>query len=438
MNLDTAALAGLKVVEFAHVIAGPLAGTLLADLGADVVHVDDPGQGDPGRKMGPPKGDTYLWWKVAARNKRSVTIDLRTPDGQELARSLVRWADVVITNFRVNTLAKWGLDWEAVHAENPKAIYLQVTGFGAKSTLRNTPGFGKVGEARSGVVYVTGFQDGPPVHTGFSHADTVTALMGAFAITASLHRRNTDPDFDGEWIDLALFETLFRLIEWQVIFYDQLGEVPERAGNQLAVSPAAVINTYQSSDGHWLTVTSGTPRSVHNVAALVGVPHEDVSTVELQAANKHRLDGLLREWIAVRSAGEALAEMEQLEVVASRIFSIADIVKDQTYAELGDIITVDDRDLGPVRMQGVIPRLTNHPGAVWRTGPGLGEDNEIVYRQYLGIDDAEYERLVEAGVIAASPVASADDNGKVHAKDDASAEAEAELAIGRSRREGAA
>ena len=398
--LGGAALEGLKVVEFAHVIAGPLAGTLLADLGAEVIHVDDPEHGDPGRKMGPPKDGTYLWWKVAARNKRSVTIDLRTPDGQAVARELVRWADVVITNFRVNTLAKWGLDWESVHAENPTAIYLQVTGFGAKSSRANTPGFGKVGEARSGVVYVTGFPDGPPVHTGFSHADTVTALMGAYAITASLHRRDTDPNFDGEWIDLALFESLFRLIEWQIIFNDQLGTIPERAGNQLAVSPAAVINTYRSADDVWLTVTSGTPRSVRNVAELVGIPLDKVSTVEQQAEQKDELDRRLGEWIGSRSADDCLVEMAQLEVVASRIFSAADILEDETYQELGDIITIDDDDLGPVRMQGVIPRLANHPGRVWRTGPGLGEDNELVYKKFLGMDDDRYEQLRNQGVIS--------------------------------------
>jgi crotonobetainyl-CoA:carnitine CoA-transferase CaiB-like acyl-CoA transferase len=399
-NPDLAALAGLKVVEFAHVIAGPLAGTLLADLGADVVHVDDPAKGDPGRKMGPPKDGVYLWWKVAARNKRSVTIDLRKPEGQELARRLVRWADVVITNFRADTLTKWGLDWDSIHQENPTAIVLQVSGFGVQSSKRNMPGFGKVGEARSGVVYVTGFPDGPPVHTGFSHADTVTALMGAFAITAALHRKNTDPDFDGEWIDLALFETLFRLVEWQVIFHDQLGTIPERAGNQLAVSPAAVINTYRSRDGHWLTVTSGTPRSVQNVASLVGIPIEEVGTVELQTANKDRLDSMLRDWIAERDADEALEQMLAIEVVASRIFSIADIMEDETYRELGDIISIDDPELGPVQMQGVIPRLLKHTGQVWRTGPGLGEDNDVVYRDYLGLDEQAVQQLRDDGVIA--------------------------------------
>lgn len=180
-------LDGIKVVEFAHVIAGPLAGTLLADLGADVVHVEDPTNGDPGRQQGPTKDGVHLWWKVSGRNKRSVTLDLRSPEGQELARELAAWADVVITNFRVATIEKWGLDWETLHRLNPRLVLLQVSGNGVQGVAeasRNDPGFGKVGEARSGVVYVTGFPDGPPVHTGFSHADTVTALMGAYAITA--------------------------------------------------------------------------------------------------------------------------------------------------------------------------------------------------------------------------------------------------------------
>src|ERR1700722_9415983 len=226
-----------------------MADTLLADLGADVVHVEDPEVGDPQRTTGIPNdAGVSLWWKVSGRNKRSVTINLRDAEGQELARKLVAWADVLITNFRVGTLEKWGLDWESVHAVNRRLVMLQITGFGTDTTLRNSPGFGKVGEAMSGVVNITGFPDGAPVHTGFSHADSVTGLMGAFAVQAALYRRDNDPHFDGEWIDLALSDSLFRLIEWQAILYDQLGLVPNRAGNRLAVAPGAVINTYQSAD----------------------------------------------------------------------------------------------------------------------------------------------------------------------------------------------
>ncbi len=392
------ALDGIKIVEFAHVIAGPLAGTLMADLGADVVHVEDPGHGDPGRTMGPAKDGSHLWWKVSGRNKRSVTIDLRTPEGQALAHELVRWADVVITNVRVNTLERWQLDWPTIHDLNPRLVMLQITGNGANTTARNEPGFGKVGEAKSGVVNVTGFPDGPPVHTGFSHADAVTALMGAYAISASLVRRD-DPDFEGEWIDLALFESLFRLIEWQIIFYDQLGVVPMRAGNQLAVAPGAVINTYLSADDVWITVTSGTPRSVSNIAELLGEPEDQYRTVPDQLARKDRLDGLLHDWVRTRPAEECLEQMAKLEVTASRIFTAEDIVNDPIYAEREDIINVDDPDLGRVRMQGVVPKLGSRPGSVWRTGPSLGQDNALVFGEWLGKSDEELATLGEAGVI---------------------------------------
>lgn len=394
------ALTGLKVLEVAQVIAGPMAGTLLADLGADVIHVEDPGRGDPQRTTGIANDDgVYLWWKVSGRNKRSVTVDLRTAEGQDLVREMAKWADVYITNFRVGTLEKWGLDWESVHRVNPRLIVLQISGFGTDTDLRDAPGFGKVGEAMSGVVNITGFPDGPPMHTGFSHADSVTGLMGAFAIQSALYRRSVDPDFNGEWIDLALFEPLYRLIEWQVIVQDQLGVTPTRAGNQLPVSPAAVINTYLSADDTWITVTSGTPRSVRNVAALLGECAEDYATVELQNQGRLRLDRLLGEWIRERPADEALLAMRTAEVVASRIFTVEDILNDATYAQREDVITIEDPELGPIRMQGVIPKLRIHGGHVWRSGPALGEDNELVFRDYLGMSDDRITELRERGIV---------------------------------------
>jgi crotonobetainyl-CoA:carnitine CoA-transferase CaiB-like acyl-CoA transferase len=397
--LDPRILSGLKVVEFAHVIAGPLAGTLLADLGADVVHVEDPGRGDPQRSAGPAKDGVHLWWKVSARNKRSVTLNLRTAEGRELARKLAAWADVVICNFRVETLERWELDFASLNKVNPKLIMLQVTGFGNSTSKRNSPGFGKVGEAMSGVVNITGFPDGPPVHTGFSHGDSVTGLMGAFAISAALYRKNTDPDFKGEWIDLALFDGLFRLIEWQVIFYDQLGENPTRIGNRLAAAPAAVINTFMTSDGHWITVTSGTPRSVQNVAQLVGESLEDYATPAQQVERRDRLDELVREWILQHTLEESLAEMERLEVVASPIYTVEDILKDTIYSQREGIVEIEDPDLGTVKMQNAFPRLKNHPGKVWRTAPALGEDNEAVYGDLLGFSDSDVLELKAAGTI---------------------------------------
>ena len=399
MSVDARALSGLKVVEFAHVIAGPLAGTLLADLGADVVHVEDPTQGDPQRFAGPDKDGVHLWWKVSARNKKSVTLNLRTEEGRDLARKLAQWADVIICNFRVATLERWQLDFPSLNKINPKLVMLQVTGFGATSSKRNSPGFGKVGEAMSGVVSITGFPDGPPVHTGFSHGDSITGLTGAFAIMSAIYRRNTDPDFRGEWIDLALYEGLYRLIEWQVIFYDQLGKNPTRIGNQLSASPAAVINTFRTADEEWITVTSGTPRSVQNVAALVGEPLADYATPAMQVARRERLDDLVRDWVARHTLADCIKEMDRLEVVASPIFTVEHMLADQTFRENGNVTELDDPDLGRVRMQDVVPRLRNYPGRVWRTAPALGEDNDAVYGRELGFSAADIATLREAGTI---------------------------------------
>lgn len=392
-------LSGVKVVEFAQVVAGPLSGGLLADLGAEVVHVEPPVTGDPARVMGPSKDGVYLWWKVSGRNKRSVTLDARQPAGQALAKRLVRWADVVITSLRLSTLEAWGLDWPNVHKENGRVIMLQVSGYGATSSLASSPGFGKMGEARSGVVHLTGFPDGPPTHTGFSHADTVTGLMGAYGVLAALYKRQVDPEFHGEWIDVALFEPLFRLIEWQIIVYDQLGIVPMRSGNQLAVSPGAVINTYRSKDGDWITVTSATVRSVLNVVRLLGLPDDEYGTAEAQQARAGYLDMRLSEWVAAREGEEVLACCADADIVASRVFNVADIVADPIYQERGDILTVDDRDLGPVRMPTVLPRFDQHPGMVWRTGPNLGEDDRLVYCDWLGLSEQDLERMRNDGIV---------------------------------------
>jgi formyl-CoA transferase len=223
--------------------------------------------------------------------------------------------------------------------------------------------------------------------------------MGAFALSAALYRSASDPGFSGEWIDLALFEGLFRLIEWQVIVQDQLGAVPERAGNRLPVAPAAVINTFRTANEEWITVTSATQRSVRNIVEMLGLPMEDYNTVPAQIERRDILDAEMATWIASRSTDVCLSELSKAGVVASRIFSAADILEDDVYRELGDIVTVDDPDLGAVRMQGVIPRLSSHPGKVWRTGPALGEDNADVLHRWLGLGQAEVDALADRGVI---------------------------------------
>lgn len=391
-------LEGLRVVEFAHVISGPMAGTLLADLGADVIHVESPGDGDSSRGIGPSKEGHNLWWKVLGRNKRAITLNLRTGRGREIAQELGQWADVVITNMRVDTLRTWGLDWETLHGLKPTLVYLSVTGDGLGTADENAPGFGKVGEARSGVVALTGFADGPPVHTGFSHADAVTGLMGAFAICAALHRRH-EPDFAGELIDIALFEPLFRLVDWQVIVKDQLGHTPRRAGNQMAISPAVVINTYLTADQEWIVVTSATPRSVRNVLDLLALDHDVFMGPHARVDARDVIDAKLAAWIGERSTSDALVEMRNREVVAEKIFDMDDIMASELFAHREAIISVDDADLGPVRMAGVIPRMHQRPGRVWRTGASLGADNETVYADVLAMSPEQIVDLESRGII---------------------------------------
>ena len=256
-----------------------------------------------------------------------------------------------------------------------------------------------MGEARSGVVHLTGFEDGPPIHTGFSHGDATSGLMGAFAITAALQKRERDPERKGEWIDLALSDTLLRLVEWQVILRDQLGVVPTRSGNQLAVAPAAVVNTYRAADDAWVTVTSGTPKSVTNIAALLGLDVNDFATNAQQIAGRQILDDGLRAWIKTQQTEECLQKMTEAGVVGSKVFDVDDILADEVFAERGIIATVHDDDLGDVRMQGVVPQFVEEPGEVWRTGPSLGMDNALVYGTWLGLEESELKQMRDNQVI---------------------------------------
>lgn len=395
---DLSALKGLKVLSLSHVVAGPLAAGLLADFGADVVHVEEPNTGDPARHLGFARDGIYVWWKVAGRNKRSVTIDLRKPEGAALARELASWADVVISSIRPETLERWGLSFAALRAVNSRLIMLQITGFGMTGPRSGDPGFGKVGEAMSGVVGITGLPE-QPMHSAFSHGDSVTGLMGAFGIMTAMYRRDNDPKFAGELIDLALFEPLFRLIEWQVIAFDQLKMAPERSGNRLGFAPAAVANMYKSADGIWITVTSATVNSVLGVVRLIGLPEAQFRTVVQQREQAEVIDKRLKEWIGQLDAEEALAQMRAAKVVASKIYGIEDIMNDPVYLARDDIISVDDVDLGRIKMQAVFPKMLSHGGGVWRSGPQLGEDNELVFTQWLGMPPERFRQLRAAGVI---------------------------------------
>lgn len=395
---------GLTILELGHVIAAPFAASLMGDFGAQIIKIEDPGRGDMLRNSGPAKDGVHLWWKSAARNKSSVAIDLRTSKGQALVRKMAERVDVVIENFRPGTLERWDLGWEHLHAANSRLVMLRISGYGQIGPESAKPGYGRVGEAMSGAVQITGHPDRPPTHFGFSLGDITTGIMGAFAIAGALFKRESIGNrFDGECIDLALYESLFRGIDWQIILFDQLNVVAERQGNQYPVSPSPVSDTYLSRDGLWFTVATGTVRSVHNLLELIGgreLRHNPkYATQELQMLHRQELGEMVRRWFADNTSEIIEKSCASAGVVASPIFTPADMFSSPTFRARGNIAEVADADLGRIHVTGVVPQLMNFPGSVRSSGPRLGNDGKSVLTGWLGLTDSEYEALVSSGVV---------------------------------------
>ncbi|HEV7861679.1 MAG TPA: CoA transferase, partial [Acidimicrobiia bacterium] len=263
-------LTGLRVIDVGQLIAAPLAATLLADFGADVVKVERPGVGDAGREMGPRKGDIPLWWKVNGRNKRSIALDLKDDADREIFRRLVEQADVLVENFAVGVMDRLGLGYETLREWNPGLVQLSVSGFGQTGPRRHSKGFGRNAEAFSGMAYTTGYPDRPPIHLAFPVADSVSGIFGAFAVLAALRERETNPTGEGQMVDLALYEAVFRLMEFTAIAYDQLGEVTEREGARSTY--VAPVNTWRTKDGKWASFTGSTQAMVERLFRAIGRP----------------------------------------------------------------------------------------------------------------------------------------------------------------------
>jgi formyl-CoA transferase len=402
--MTSSLFSGVTVLELGQIIAGPFAASMLGDFGATVIKVEQPGKGDTLRSSGPTKDGQPLWWKAAARNKKCITVDLGHTRGQEVIRRMVERVDVVIENFRPGTLERWRLGWADLQAINPWLIMLRISGYGQSGPESHKPGFGRVGEAMSGAVHLQGYADGPPSHYGFSLGDMATGLMGAFGLAGALYKRATLGEaFTGECIDLALYETLYRLIDWQIPLYDQLGFVPQRNGNHLAISIAPISNTYETKDGQWMTIASVFGETLNRVLAMIGgeALRNDprFATPDLQMQHQQELDALARAWVKERTREEALRACEEAGAVAGPILNPQDIVRHPTYQFRENLIPVPDPVLGSVLMHGVTPRLFNYPGSVESTGPGLGEHNEEILKGWLGLSDDEYAALVLDRVI---------------------------------------
>jgi len=393
-------LKGLRVLDLATVVAGPLASTLLADLGAEVLKIELPDGRDGLRHLPPHKDGVPLWFKVGNRNKRGITLDVRKPQGRELFLKLLPGYDVLVENFRPGTLDRWGLGAATLFAAQPRLTLLRVTGFGQTGPYRDRPGFARVFDAMAGFTWLNGAADGPPINLGYPLSDAIAGLFGALGILAAAYHRHRHPDEPGQEIDVAATEAMFRTLDFLAIEYDQLGEVRGRHGNQSAY--AAPSNLYRTRDGKWLSIAISVQSVFERFAAAIGAPElvADPRFADNPARLAHRepLDAQVAQWVARHDLAEVLATLARHEVTFSPVYSIRDVFEDPHFRERGMVTSVRDRVLGDVKMQCVVPRFTRTPGAIRAAGPELGEHNDEVYGA-LGVDAGAREALRAQGVI---------------------------------------
>ena len=390
---------GLRVIDSSTVIAGPTIGMLMGDFGADVIKVEHP-RGDPLRNTGYQKDGVGLWFKMANRNKRGITLNFNTQRGQELFKSLVSTADVVIENFRTGTMEKWGLGWEDLRSINPKLVMVRVTGFGQTGPYKNRPGFGTIAEAFSGFASMTGEADGPPTLPNFGLADGIAAAYGTFATMFALYHRDAKGG-NGQYIDLSIYEPLFQVLGPQPLQFDQLGIIQERLGNRSKNN--APRNTYRTRDGHWVAISTNSPAIVKRVMTLCGgkVAAEDprFQTPQDRVAHIDEVDGIVASWIGRHDLQVVLEEFEKAEAAIGPAYDIGQIFQDPQYQARGNIIEVLDDDLGPIKMTSAFPFMSETPAEIRHAGPRKGEHNREILVGELGLSEQELAELEKDGVI---------------------------------------
>jgi crotonobetainyl-CoA:carnitine CoA-transferase CaiB-like acyl-CoA transferase len=393
-------LANVRVLDIGTRIAAPFAATLLADFGAEVIKVELPGTGDFMRTIGPFVGDYSLWWAVEGRNKKSITLDLRKRRGQDLFRKLVPHADVVVENFQPGTLEKWGLGYDALAQINPKLILTRASVYGQTGPYRDRPGLDRNGIGFGGLLYLTGYPDRPPVRPGVIISDYLTGIFNALAIMIALYQRDVSGG-GGQWVDLALYESVFRILEHTVAAYDRLGIMREREGNRLRNS--APLDNWETKDGkHICIIAAGDglfPRLARAIERADLLDDPRFATFTSRAENGDAINQIVGDWCRQHTAEEIDRIMVAAEVPVTRALGIDEIMRDPHYAAREDIVTVDDPTIGPVKMQGVYPRLSATPGQIRRGAPKLGEHNEEIYRGLLGLSAEDLASLRTEGII---------------------------------------
>lgn len=393
-------LSGLRVIDAATVIAGPTVGMLLGDFGADVIKVEHP-RGDVLRQTGAQKDGIGLWFKMANRNKRCVTLNLSKEKGQALFKELVKNADVLIENFRTGTMEKWGLGWEDLKAINPRLVMVRVTGFGQTGPYKNRPGFGTIAEAFSGFAAITGQEDGPPTLPNFGLADGIAAAYGTFAAMFALYHRDAKGSGKGQYIDLSIYEPIFQVLGPQPSQYDQLGVVQQRWGNRSKNN--APRNTYQTKDGHWVALSTNSPAIVTRVLTLCGgtaVANDPrFQTPQSRVEHIDEVDGIVGGWIAERNLDVVLDEFEKAEAAIGPAYTIDQIFDDPQYQARNDIIELEDEDLGTLRMTNAFPFLSETPAKIRHAGARKGQHNDDILGGELGLTADEIAKLRDEGVV---------------------------------------
>lgn len=390
----------IRVLDLATVMAGPVSATLLGDFGADVIKVEEPLRGDTLRNLGGKRGGD-LFWAQEGRNKRCITLNLRVNEGQEILARLAARADVLIESFRPGTMEKWNLGPDRLCDENPSLIYLRVSGYGQTGPYRERGSFDRVATAFSGVTYASGEEDGPPMRSGFALADYMGAAYNAFAVAMALYERIAGGEGRGQVIDLALYEPMLRSSEASAVVFDRYGVTRERTGNR---HPAAVPGgVYQSADGRWISLFAAPDHIFRRLCLAMGRPElvEDPRFIAADGRrlNAEELEALVGDWVAGRSAAQCLEVLLAEDVPSGPVNSIKDLFEDPHTTARENFVQVEDHSGDPLRMVGVIPRLSRTPGAIRHAGRPLGADNHQVYGEWLGLSPGEVDRLRASGVL---------------------------------------
>lgn len=398
MSVPAGALAGLKILEMGQLIAGPFAAKTLGDFGADVIKIEPPASGDPLRKWRMLKDGTSVWWQVQSRNKRSVALDLRQPEGQEVVRRLVADADVLVENFRPGALEEWNLDPVDLMAINPRLIVLRISGYGQTGPYRSRPGFGVVAEAMGGMRHLTAEPGRVPVRVGISIGDTLAALHGVIGVLLALQHRHTSGK--GQVVDVALYEAVFNCMESLLPEYSAFGAVRGPGGSALpGIAPS---NAYRCQDGGYALIAGNGDSIFRRLMTLVG--RVDLANDPQLADNTGRvarvqeLDAVIGDWAATRTVDEVLSALDSADVPAGRIYTVEDIARDPHYAARGMLQTVRLADGSSLSVPGMVPKLSATPGAHRRNAPDLGQDTDAVLQE-IGLTPDQIQALKDRGIV---------------------------------------